>query len=383
MRVWLVTVTVLVAASGRADAYPQFQLVREQTCRGCHISPAGGGLLTEEGFITAEEMSQFGTTPEFFYGKITTPTWLKLGGDFRGMTGYIQTPEKSLISFPMQAELYANAQFGDFSIHVNGGLRPGETDTPAGPNNQKIPYTYVMSREHYVEWQPDAEHGGRLYLRAGRFMPVFGLRLAEHDDYIRRYGGTALFTDTYGVAAEFVDAKWDAHVTGFIADPFIDFVGQDSGGAAYVELRPTPNSAVGAEGMITRSPDDKKFRGGVTAKYYIPTFRDIVLQGELQFLNQRINGDGAMNQGGAPNQLIGYLLGTIFLTDPIMLDVGFGYYNENIRIAHLDRDCVDLNLHWFTTSHIELILNTRVEFMSFGAGGPTGAYAFLQGHYRL
>jgi hypothetical protein len=236
-----------------------------------------------------------------------------------------------------------------------------------------------MSREHYLMWQPNSEESpaGRLYIRAGRFMPVFGLRLAEHDDYIRRYGGTALFTDTYGVAAEFVDAKWEAHATGFIADPFIDFVGQDSGGAAYVELRPTPVFAVGGEGMVTRSPDDKKFRGGVTAKYYLQTFKDILFQGELQFVNQRVNG------GGAPNQLIGYALGSIFLTQPVLLDVGFGYYNENIRIKNLDRDCVDLNLHWFTTTHIELVLNTRVEFIGFGSGGPTGAYAFLQGHYRL
>ena len=381
MRAFIIVIAAL-AWTGRADAYPQFQLVKDQTCWGCHISPSGGGLLNENGLNTAEAISQFGTAPEFFYGKISTPGWLQLGGDLRGMAGYIQTPEKSLIAFPMQAEIYANARFGDFTVHVNGGLRPGETDTPAGPTNQKIPYTYAMSREHYVMWQTAAD-GGELFLRAGRFMPVFGLRLAEHDTYIRRYGGTALFTDTYGASAEFLNEKWEAHVTGFIADPFIDFVGQDSGGAAYAEVRPTPQLALGAEGMITRSPDDKKFRGGVTAKYYIPTFRDILLQGELQFMNQRINGDGAMNQGGAPNQLIGYLLGTIFLTDPIMLDVGFGYYNENIRISHLDRDCVDLNLHWFTTSHIELVLNTRVEFISFGAGGPTGAYAFLQGHYRL
>src|SRR5262249_31965214 len=251
------------------------------------------------------------------------------------------------IALPMQAELYVNARFGDFTIHVNGGLRPAETDVTAGPNNAKIASTHVMSREHYLMYQM-SEGGGELFFRAGRFMPVFGLRLAGHVDYIRRYGGTALFTDTYGVAAEFVDPKWEAHVTGFIEDPFIDFVGHDSGGAALAELRLSDKFQLGAEGMITRSPDDKKFRGGITRKLYIPTFRDILLQGEAQFVNQLING------GGAPKQLIVYALGTLFLTDPIMLDVGLGYYNENLRIKNVDRDCVDLNLHWFTTSHFEL-----------------------------
>ena len=62
---------------------------------------------------------------------------------------------------------------------------------------------------------------------------------------------------------------------------------------------------------------------------------------------------------------------------------GFGHFDENIRIKNLDRDCVDLNVHFFATSHFEAILNARAEFIGLCKGGPTGAYAFLQGHYRL
>ncbi len=87
------TVGLIAIASGRADAYPQFQLSRDQTCTGCHLSPAGGNLLNENGLAVAESMSQFGTAPEFFYGKIPTPSWLVLGGDLRGAAGYLQTPE--------------------------------------------------------------------------------------------------------------------------------------------------------------------------------------------------------------------------------------------------------------------------------------------------
>ena len=66
----LVVAAVMVLATGRASAYPQFQLSRDQTCSGCHLSPAGGGLLSENGLNTADAMSQFGTSPEFMYGKL-------------------------------------------------------------------------------------------------------------------------------------------------------------------------------------------------------------------------------------------------------------------------------------------------------------------------
>ena len=137
----LVALTVLAVAGGGARAYPQFQLARDQTCNGCHMSPAGGGLLREHGLIAAETMSQWGTPPEFFYGKIPTPSWLVLGGDLRGASGYVQTPAKILASFPMQIEVYANAVLGaGVSLRVTAGPRISEFGQEST--------TFAWSREH-------------------------------------------------------------------------------------------------------------------------------------------------------------------------------------------------------------------------------------------
>jgi hypothetical protein len=377
MKTFLIAVIAVAIYSGRADAYPQFQMSKDQTCWGCHISPAGGGLLNENGLNTAEAISQFGTAPEFLNKLISTPDWLTLGGDFRGAYGYLQTPEKTFDPIPMQAELYANVRFGDFIVHLTAGARP--------PEYRNESATYFWSREHYVQWQTGAGDG-ELFVRVGRFMPVFGLRFAEHPDYIRRYGGTQLYSETYGAAVEFVKDKYEAHVTGFIKDPIIDPVAHDNGAAAYAEYRLTDKVAVGAEGMFTRSVDDQKVRGGITAKFLVAP--NVLIQGEGQFVNQQIRGPNEAGQleygqGGAPNQLVAYLMGSWFVTDPIMVDVGLGHYDENIRIKNLDRDCVDLNVHWFTTSHIEMLLTGRIEVIGQTNGGPTGAYAFLQAHYRL
>ncbi|MBA3395436.1 MAG: hypothetical protein H0T89_22500 [Deltaproteobacteria bacterium] len=371
----LVVAATIGALAGDARAYPQFQLSRDQTCTGCHLSPAGGNLLNENGLAVAESMSQFGTAPEFFYGKIPTPSWLVLGGDLRGAAGYLQTPEKVLAAFPMQIELYAAATFADhFSIHANFGPRPSTVGNEAA--------TSVWSREHYLQWQQKAGENEGLYLRAGRFMPVIGLRLAEHPTYIRRYGGTQLYAETYGVAAEYVTAKYELHLTGFIKDPFIDPVEHYSGGAAYGEIRLSEKVAIGAEGMAEISKDDKRLRGGVTGKVYLEG-ADLLIQGEFQFVNQLIDETATNPAGGAPQGFVGYLLLSRMLGEAFLLDVGFGHYDPNRSVRTNERDCIDLNLHWFTTSHLELVLNSRYELIGLGDGGDAGAYAILQLHYRL
>lgn len=361
-------------SANAADAYPQLQLSHDQTCTGCHVSPAGGNLLNENGLAVAESMSQFGTAPEFFYGKVGGPKWLALGGDVRAFTGYLQTPSKALATVPMQIEGYAAATFGKLSIHANLGARASERGNEAA--------TYVWAREHYLMWQSNPGESQGVYVRAGRFMPVYGLRLAEHTTYIRRYGGTPLYGDTYGVHAALIENKFEAHVTGFIKDPLIDPVVHDNGVYAYGEYRLSEKLAVGVEGMYTHSADDQKFGGGGVIKAYVPS-KNLLFQGELQFQNQLITKSSLNSAGGAPQKLIGYFMATWQPKEFLMVDLGLGHYDSNLRIKDLDRDCVDLNVHWFATSHLELLLTNRYEMLAFGNGGPSGAYSLLQVHYRL
>ncbi|MGN6106217.1 MAG: hypothetical protein ACTHU0_14005 [Kofleriaceae bacterium] len=371
MRIAIVIAMALAIAAGSpgsAEAYPQYQLSGDSTCTGCHVSPAGGNLLNENGLAFAEVKSQFGTAPEFFYNKVPLPSWLMLGGDLRGTAGYMQTPEKAVAAFPMQVELYAHTTFGAFSAHVTAGYRP-----PMWGNEGA---TRFWSREHYLMWQQNPGESTGLYVRAGRFVPVFGLRFAEHPLYTRRFGGTPLYSDTYGVHAAYIQPRYEAHLTGFIEDPLIDPVLHTNGAAGYAEYRITERLQLGAEGMIEVSADDKKLRGGLVGKFYEPGL-DLLFSLEAQFVNQRIDA------GGAPNQLIGNFVVSKPFAGAFLLDVGLGHFDSNIRIRDLDRDCVDLNLHWFTTSHLELVVNARYELLGFGNGGPSGGYALLQAHYRL
>ena len=53
-----------------------------------------------------------------------------------------------------------------------------------------------------------------------------------------------------------------------------------------------------------------------------------------------------------------------------MIDLGLGYFDENIQITELASRGVDLNFHWFATSHVEAIFTGRFEMLAFGNGRP-------------
>jgi hypothetical protein len=369
-------VIAIVAAAGRADAYPEFQISKDQTCSACHISPSGGGLLNENGLNTADNLSQFGTSPEFLNGAVKLPEYLLVGGDFRYAYGWLQTPQRYFLGFPMQADIYGSATYDAFRVYVTVGYQPGPTVGGV------VSFAPPWSREHYVTWQSDPGSTQGVFIRVGRFMPVFGLRLAEHDTYVRRQGGVPLYGETYGAAAEIVRDEYEGHFTAFVADPLITPVVHDSGAAAYGEYRIDPSTAVGAEAMFTVSDDDRKLRGGATAKRWIAS-PGILVSGELQILDQMIprghtNGDTSYTYSA-----IGYLLASYFPMQGVMVDGGLGYWNENLRMHGPYHNQFDLNVHWFATSHFETVLIMRKELVGLSEAQATGSYVMLMGHYRL
>ena len=360
-------IVAILAAAGTAHAYPQFQLSRDATCTGCHLTADGGGLLNENGLNTAEAISMLGTNPEFLNGAWDPPDSLAISGDIRVMGGYLQAPQKFLWAFPMQGEVNATYTKDKLSVHVTAGMRPAQTDNEA--------LTYFWAREHFVQFQTEPGAAEGIFVRAGHFMPVFGLRLVEHPVYTRRYGGTPLFGETYGINASIVKSRFEAHASGFLKNPIMDGVRQESGGALYGEVRVDDATQIGFGAMGELADWNYKLRSTLTAKHYLAG-PDLLVQAEVQLVNPHVGDYGY-------RQIVGYLMASYFAPKGILVDFGFGHYDENLRIKDLDRDCFDLNVHWFATSHIEMMLVNRLELIQWGKGGPTGAYAMLQAHYRL
>lgn len=371
MRTALIAALALAATAGVVHAYPQFQVSREQTCASCHLSPDGGGLLNEYGEMTAEDDAKWGGDPRFLHGAVELPEWFHLGGDVRAATG-VTDPGGGIwiAAFPMQVELHAMATKGALSLVADAGVTL--------PEDGGSPITALMSREHYVLWKQH-DTGEGWFARGGRFLPVYGLRLAEHTAYTRRFGGTPLFSEVYGASIGWTSPEAEVHVSGFVHDRLRPNVEKGDGAAAYAEKR-FGQRAIGVEARYTYAGDKVRTEGGVTAKWWLAG-PEVMVSAEVQGVHESLDAGVAGNT--KRNAVVGYAMATWFPMRTVFVDLGLGHYDENVKVPDVDRDTAELNVHWFPHSHIELILMTRLQMIQLGGGGPNSGYALLQAHYRI
>ncbi|MBC7715257.1 MAG: hypothetical protein H7177_18065, partial [Rhizobacter sp.] len=170
---------ILAALFFTANAYAFPEMVRHNypNCIACHESPSGGGLLTPYGrTISSSVLSTWGNEKEArpFYGAIDnkyTKGWLNVGGDLRGLQLHTNSKQMMMGKFiRMQTGFEAAVKFMNFKVvsffgkQEVGNMVRGE------------------SIRHYLMYQPTDE----ISLRAGRFIPNYGLNIPEHTLATRR-----------------------------------------------------------------------------------------------------------------------------------------------------------------------------------------------------
>lgn len=185
---------------GRAGAEPTFLSKQYTRCGACHVSAAGGGLLSRYGrALSFRELSlagprtadpdaageQAGGEESFLYGVFGDSLGpLQLGIDLR--PSHVRTEvagstfDRNLL---MTADLIAAVQTHGWTFYGQVGREP----TPTGGR--------IDSYEHWVAY----ESGGGLGLRAGRFLPAYGVRFADHTAYNRSALGLRQYDQVYGL----------------------------------------------------------------------------------------------------------------------------------------------------------------------------------------
>lgn len=361
--------TIAAATARTAESYPRFQLsTGTARCQDCHVSPGGGGLIDDYGRLEAGDTISRGGDGALLHGAWDPPDWIRLGGDVRAATALKQQDgEREAFAFPMQAELYAAVGGRGVTAYIAAGLRGGARDP------QPALVERLASREHYVMYQRDA-----LYIRAGRFFPIFGLRTADHTAYTRRYLGFGILEEPYGVAAGWAGTTWEGHVHAYVPRP-VAFLGagpRSRGVAASYERRFLEDrAALGAQVRWATSEVDRIATAGGVGKRWFDR-AGLLLQGELDVQHQDIVGDLpgrwqlAAHAGATQTLARGLLLGlTLHRWQP---DLG-------VRSA---RDAVDVDVQWFPWAHVELHLLGRVSAQGNNFDEP-GFLSLLQLHYYL
>lgn len=373
---------LLTAGAGTAAAYPHFQLSSGTLqCAQCHIAPAGGGLLTPWGADEAgDTLATTGGDGHFLHGAVTLPESLALGGDFRlaalaNDTG--STSGTELAWFPMQADLGAHVG-NEFSLTVvagaRGAVRSGapnspQSDPPVGNATSPSLRSYVIAREVYGMWRSE----GGAYARAGRFAAPYGLRLADHTAYVRRYLGYNLMEETLGAGGGYVAEGWEVHATAFVFDPLQGAARHEVGGAVMAELQPAASAALGLSARAGKTAEDLRAQAGVHAKLWLDAAH-LLVQGELDGVHQ------AFDAGGARNQLAAYVGPVVVPAKGVYAGVAYEAFAEDLAVHGVLRQAADIWISVLPRAHWEVMLSGRGQRI-----GPNehAAVGLLQVHYFL
>jgi hypothetical protein len=370
----LVSAIALAASAGRADAYPQFQLsTGTDTCHQCHFSPGGGGLINEYGRDEASDISMFQKGDgRFLHGLWDPPASFQIGVDLRVVgLGIAAKPDTATetFTFPMQNEIYLRPQVGKLSLYVAAGFR--DSRGAFAPT----------SREHYLMYE-DTEKG--FYVRAGRFFPVFGLRLQDHTSFIRRNTQMYLYEEPYGVAyGKYLESS-ELHVSAFVrAFGALEYLGtaHDSGVAAYYERRNEDSTfAWGAQTKLTISDTDRRAWLGGTYKQWLEGAK-VLLLGELDLAVETFPESG----GVSPDpllQTVAYAGASYMPMQGLMITPAVQHFDADAQHHGSSRNAVDLNVQWFAIPHLELHVLQRFEVEALDTSRPI-LLTLAQVHYYL
>lgn len=218
----ILAVCVLFVVAPVADAEPVFLSRQYSRCTNCHYSPTGGGLLTPYGrSLSREELSTFGRSrdssspgreQEFLFGALGDALGpVGVGIDLRPSHLDIEAPGFSTTrNLLMNAELTAAMQHGSWTFYGSVGRQPRGNDPR------------VASFEHWISYKTQRGLG----VRAGRFIPAYGVKLADHTSFTRASLGLDNDRQVYGLELSFTGAR---HLVQMSAGPgFADSVDEEA-----------------------------------------------------------------------------------------------------------------------------------------------------------
>ncbi|MBK8164953.1 MAG: hypothetical protein IPK64_03195 [bacterium] len=168
-----VALLALAAATVPASAEPRFTAQYGQGCVLCHVNPTGGGMrsLYASQFIVPEEMSgRTWPSAELPDHSPEISPILAFGLDLRTLVWAGEAGEGTVLS--MQGDLYLDARLGR---HVSAYMELGQSGS-----------SEVFGLIHGLPLDG--------WLKAGRMVPDYGWRFADHQLFGRRY-----LLDTGGV----------------------------------------------------------------------------------------------------------------------------------------------------------------------------------------
>lgn len=229
----------------QAQAFPDTIRHGYSNCSTCHVSPTGGGILTSYGrSLSRELMSTWGYVNEEqilhgLAGIKTSDETLLYGGDVRYLSRHLESNKDNVgktttdEGFVMQAQLRLGLAWEKIKLIAS----IGKIENPRTDKEVKL-----LSPEYYALWTPKEE----VYLKFGRFEPMHGLRLPDHNLWINSEAGFVPWAERDTAEFIYEGEKQMASLAGFQSTSATSLAMQNTGYLANFYQMIGERSRVGA-----------------------------------------------------------------------------------------------------------------------------------------
>ena len=269
---WIPSLFVLLWAS-QAWAYPHFIAKGYTNCGTCHYGATGGGLLNSYGVATLEatfpddvESGAFTSLRESLAKADVTgrdeqgEAAFQLDGGLDVRLLLLSTErevkgERELLLVPMLAEVGAVAAYGPTLVYA--------TATPRRTGPERMP-DQLFSREHWFQ----VRFSDATVVRAGRMVLPFGLRLADHTQYVREDFGFDKWDQSYALEVDSSNERWMLSAAAFAGDLWLDPTRlQERGGVASFAYNIPSKASIGLSLLGAKSEATIRAGGSVHARW--------------------------------------------------------------------------------------------------------------------
>lgn len=250
-----------------AQGYADFIGYGYRSCTQCHVSGAGGGMLTDYGrglFATeiAAKPLWFNVDDEKlgeysgFLGKQSLPWWMRLGIKYRALTreSFPGSSRSTKAYYNMQNDLNM-AFFLDKkqTFTLVGTLGYAESAMAISPNTFWSNDQYLFSREYYLRYRHDRE----ITAYIGMMDKTFGIRNPDHTANNRMRLGLGQNDQVHGILLQRSTSANDVFLHLWYGNAQSDEELRMSGGSVMYEHDLENMLAVGGE-VLHESGNDRK-----------------------------------------------------------------------------------------------------------------------------
>lgn len=195
-------------------------------CMACHVSPNGGGVLTDYGrSLSSELMSTWKVAKGFenpFYGAVKNTENVKFGGQYRTIQVFAENDQvKVKKQFTMQNNLEFAVKYMKAFLVGTVGRREGPDETPEKGE--------FLSERHYVLWETSDD----TRLRVGKFRQHFGINHPNHTRFVKGSLGFGSNSESYNL--EFMKFyEWGEINTSLSVGDFLEGIEDDDNERNFV-----------------------------------------------------------------------------------------------------------------------------------------------------